>query len=54
MRDGYIDDIDKIEQRKKIRPLNFNSEIFYYWHTHMNEGDLEEPNPTLYIGTLKK
>jgi len=28
--------------------------FFYYWHTHMDADSLEEPNPTLYIGKLKK
>ena len=55
MRDGYIDDIHQIEERiRKIRPFNTNSELFYYWHTNMKPDDLEEPNPTLYIGKLKK
>ena len=54
MQDGYTDDINNIEKRKSIRPLNTDAEIFYYWHTHMNPNDLEEPNPTLYIGKLKK
>ena len=54
MQDGYTDDIHHIETPVKIRPLNLNTEMFYYWHTHMNPDDKEEPNPTLYIGTLKK
>ena len=54
MQDGYIDDIHQIEKRVRIYPLNTNTEMFYYWHTHMNPNDLEEPNPTLYIGKLKK
>ena len=54
MQDGYTDDINNIEKRVSIHPLNTDTEIFYYWHTHMNPDDLEEPNPTLYIGTLKK
>jgi len=54
MQDGYTDDINSIEKRIDIRPFNLNTEIFYYWHTHMNPNDREEPNPTIYIGTLKK
>ena len=54
MLDGYLDDIHGIETRVNIRPLNNDSEYFYYLHTHMNPNDLEEPNPTLYIGKLKK
>ena len=49
----YTDDINQIEH-VLIRPLNSNTEMFYYTHTHMNPNDLEEPNPTLYIGKLKK
>ena len=54
MQDGYTDDIHNIETPVKIRPLNLNTEMFYYWHTHMDPDDIEEPNPTIYIGTLKK
>ena len=53
MQDGYTDDFNNIEKRISIRPLNSNTELFYYWHTHMSPDDLEEPNPTLYIGKLK-
>ena len=49
----YTDDINQIE-RVHIRPFQSNSEIFYYWYTNMKPDDREEPNPTLYIGTLKK
>jgi len=51
---GYTDDINGIEERVEIRPLSSDSEYFYYWYTHMNPNDREEPNPTLYIGKLKK
>ena len=54
MQDGFTDDIKKTEKRIRIHPLNLNPEFFYYWHTHMNPDELEEPNPTLYIGKLKK
>ena len=50
---AYTDDIHHIEH-VYIRPFQTNTEMFYYWHTHMNQDDREEPNPTLYIGTLKK
>ena len=49
----YTDDINQVE-RVTIRPFHTNPEMFYYWHTHMKPDDLEEPNPTLYIGKLKK
>ena len=51
---GYTDDINGIEERVEIRPLISDSEYFYYWYTHMSPNDREEPNPTLYIGKLKK
>ena len=54
MQDGYTDDINNIEKRVSIRPLNTDFDVFYYWHTHMKPDDFEEPNPTLYIGKLKK
>lgn len=50
---GYTDDINQIDS-VNIRPFHTNPEMFYYWHTHIKPGDLEEPNPTLYIGKLKK
>jgi len=50
---GYTDDIHQIDS-VRIRPFHTNPEMYYYWHTHMNPDDLEEPNPTLYIGKLKK
>jgi len=54
MKDGFMDDINGIDKRVSIRPFNHDTEMFYYLHTHMKPGDLEEPNPTLYIGKLKK
>jgi hypothetical protein len=54
MKDGFIDDINKIKERVRIRPLNSNIEQFYYLHTYLDDLSDEEPNPTLYIGTLKK
>ena len=54
MQDGYIDDIHGIDNKFIIRPFNQDTEMFYYLHTNMNPDDLEEPNPTLYIGRLKK
>jgi len=52
--DGYKDDINQIEKWINIRPSTSDTETFYYLHTHMKPDDLEEPNPTLYIGKLKK
>ena len=54
MQDGFTDDVNNIEKRIDIRPVGLNTEIFYYWHTNMRPGDREEPNPTIYIGKLKK
>jgi hypothetical protein len=51
---GYTDDINQIEKPVRIRPFNLNTEMFYYLHTNMNPDNFEEPNPTLYIGKLKK
>jgi len=52
-RDRYRDDIHDIDP-VIIYPFHTNPEMFYYLHTHMKPDDLEEPNPTLYIGKLKK
>ena len=54
MKDGYTDDINKISDRVNIRLHNSDAGKFYYLYTHMEDTDLEEPNPTLYIGTFKK
>ena len=54
MRDGYTDDINQIEKRVNVRPFVSNTEMFYYLYSHMKPDDMEEPNPTLYIGKLKK
>ena len=53
VQDGFIDDINQISPAR-IRPFKLDSEIYYYLHTNMKPDDLEEPNPTLYIGKLKK
>ena len=52
MKDGYKDDIYTGEN-VKIRPLNSDANQFYFLHTEISDTDLEEPNPTLYIGRLK-
>jgi hypothetical protein len=55
MKNGFTDDLHQIVERINIRPFAMNTELFYYWHTHINEKDaLHEPNPTLYIGRLRK
>ncbi|MDR1763357.1 MAG: 6-bladed beta-propeller [Dysgonamonadaceae bacterium] len=55
MIDGYIDDIHNLTDKVTIYPLDANAERFYYIYTDMdNLRGNEEPNPTLYIGTLKK
>ena len=48
----YTDDFNRVE-RIQIRPFQTNAEMFYYLHTHFKMDDIEEPNPTLYIGKLK-
>jgi hypothetical protein len=55
MKEGYTDDIYQLPKRVDIRPFNDDTEMFYYLYTHINDIDnKEEPNPTLYIGKLKK
>jgi hypothetical protein len=54
MQDGYTDDILQMETPVRIRPCNLDTEMFYYLHTSMKPEDEEEPNPTLFIGKLKK
>jgi hypothetical protein len=51
-KDGYYDDL-YAGKNVNIRPMNLNPEQFYYTYTKDDEA-LEEPNPTLCIGTLKK
>lgn len=53
MRWGYIDDMHTGEQ-VYIYPFDSDTNRFYFTYTNMDESDDEEPNPTLYIGTLKK
>ena len=48
------DELYGIEGKRMFRPISNNTELFYYFHTHMEPGVLEEPNPTLYIGKLKQ
>jgi hypothetical protein len=55
MKDGYTDDIFNTPKKVTIRPLGSDPEIFFYYYTDMDKAvGLEEPNPTLYIGRLKK
>ena len=53
MKDGFRDDIYTGE-KVIIRPFDNDANKFYYLHTHLNEDDFDEPNPTLYIGTFKQ
>ena len=53
VKEGFTDDIHTGE-KIKIRPFNYDTNKFYYLHTIINDSEKEEPNPTLYIGTLKK
>ena len=52
-KDGYKDDIHT-KENVKIRPINTDANMFYYLHTKIDDSTIDEPNPTLYIGTLKK
>ena len=52
MMDGFVDDIFD-NGLTEIRLLN--DRIFYFWKEAADLSSLEEePNPTLYIGKLKK
>jgi hypothetical protein len=53
MENGVDDDIHHTG-KVDIRPLDLAAGTFYYLHTKEDESLEEEPNPTLYIGTLKK
>lgn len=54
MKGGFIDDLYTGE-KITIRPFDLNTEKFYYLYTNMdNMVGKDEPNPTLYVGTLKK
>ncbi|GHT59000.1 hypothetical protein AGMMS50239_04660 [Bacteroidia bacterium] len=51
----YTDDIQRIKKKIFLHPVSADAEKFYYLHTNMDKAaGLEEPNPTLYIGKLKK
>ncbi|MDR2120441.1 MAG: 6-bladed beta-propeller [Tannerella sp.] len=55
MKDGYTDDIHGIEERVSLRPFDSDADRFYFFHTRADTDiSKAEPNPTLYIGTLKK
>ena len=54
MENGYIDDIHTMRKNVRIRPFDSDANKFYYSFTNINESDNDEPNPTLYVGTLKK
>lgn len=56
MQDGYKDDVMHDGMIVKMRPFIQNTDKFYYLVTDVAENldSEEEPNPTLYIGTLKK
>ena len=53
MKDGFTDDVYTGE-KVVIRPFANDANKFYYLHTNLKEDDFDEPNPTLYIGTLKQ
>ena len=50
---GFLDDIHTGE-KVRIRQIPSDSNMFYYSHTQIDDSAKDEPNPTLYIGTLKK
>ena len=54
MKDGYTDDINRLEAPVGFRPFNTNPERFYYWHTRQVPVGIDTPNPTLFIGKLKQ
>lgn len=55
MKDGYTDDIHHGNKIVDIHPIIGNTNKFYYLTTDMDkDSDIEEPNPTLYIGTLNQ
>jgi len=47
------DEMNGTEGKKMIRPISNNTELYYYFHSNMKPEDIEEPNPTFYIGKLK-
>ena len=51
--DGYMDDFHT-KEKVVIRPFESDANMFYYLHTNIDDSSTDEPNPTLYIGTLKK
>ena len=51
---NYFTDDIHTKENFRISPLDSNSNMFYYLHTNIDDNAKEEPNPTLYIGTLKK
>ena len=55
---SYNSNYDRVEflseRKKMIRPISNNTELFYYLQTNMAPDTFEEPNPTLYIGKLKR
>ena len=53
LKNGYTDDIHT-NKKVRIRPLDSDANKYYYTDTNVNPDDSEEPNPTLYIGFLKK
>ena len=53
MKDGIMDDI-YTKKKVIIRPVNNDSNKYYYLHTNIKDNEINEPNPTLYIGLLKK
>ena len=54
MVNGYTDDVHTMSKNVVIRPFDSDANKFYYSYTNIEESDNDEPNPTLYVGTLKK
>jgi hypothetical protein len=47
--------VHQLEKRVSIRPFDSNVEKSYYLHRReIPDDSKEEPNPVLFIGTLKK
>ena len=53
MKKSYIDDI-YTGKNVEFHLLETDVNKFYYTYTNVDDSEKDEPNPTLYIGTLKK
>ena len=51
---GVFNDDIHTKEIVRIRPFDSYSNMFYYLYTNIDDTAKEEPNPTLYVGKLKK